>query len=233
MKHAVLVIIIGFSMLPLSSLSQVQSPQEPASLLSPRFNSFEKQLILENQRLKAASNEWWEELVTPAFLGMLVAAVGVLATSRFNKQQIESRKWELIQSSFSWLSGGTQDRNIGIAVAEHFWDKKSQYRDTWLRLYANQAVYLLADQFDRKAQDHKRKPEDVLQRLDEELSLQRLMRRLVEQKERIEKLQRSYLVYAIEKRLIDCEKGKYVLPADKHRITERLLLEWKDEFESN
>jgi hypothetical protein len=168
----------------------------------------------------------------PSALAVIVALGGLAATAFSVWRQNQNHKSELIQSSFSWLAGDTQDRNIGIAVAEHFWAKEPKYHDTWLRLFTNQAVYLLADQFDRKAQDHKRASQDVLQRLDEELSLQRLMKKLVENKCKIGELQCDYLLYAIQKRLEDDQK--YNLPDkssdDKNRVTKDQLCEWKKQL---
>jgi hypothetical protein len=222
MRCTAYLILLGLIMFPQTSLAQESVPQVSLSQLPSQFSDFEKQLYIENEKLKMTSKAWWEDLLTPAVIGLFA---GIWVTWWFNRKQIENRKWELIQSSFSWLAGGTQDRNIGIAVAEHFWNEESKYCETWLRLFTNQAVYLLADQFDRKAQDHKRQSHEVLQRLDEELSLQRLMAKLMDNKETIGKLQCDYLLHAIQKRLDDDKK--YALPTADNRVTKDQLLAWR------
>jgi hypothetical protein len=182
MRNIGYLVIFWLIIFPSAGLAQDSIHDAAIDNLPPQFSLFEKQLFIENQKLRNASEPWYKGVWTPAFLSVLVAFAGVYVTRQFNNKQMENRRWELIQSSFNWLAGRTQNRNIGIAVAEHFWEKEPEYRKTWLRLFVNQAVYLLADQFDRKAQDHKRNPDEVLQRLDEELTLQRIMEKIVANK---------------------------------------------------
>jgi hypothetical protein len=207
----------------------------------PQFSSFEKQLYFENAkleeenaRLRSVRGGWLQEASTPAvitgFVTAILSLIGLIINMMYNKAQAENRNWELIQSSFNWLAGEYKRETLALQLPSVFGTKRDAYRKTWLHLFSNQAVYLLADQFDRKAQDHKRELNEVLQRLDEELTLRRLMFKLIENKEIIEALQQDYLRYAIKKRLDDNTDGKYPLSTETGRITEELLKDWREKL---
>jgi len=232
MKRIAKLSLVALLLAPMICAGMDNTPPQSNSHLPLQFSPFEKYLYAENAKLRTASKAWYTPFVTPAILVGLAAVVSLVVTSRNNRRQIEIRELELIQSSFRWLAGGTQDRNIGISVAEHFWDKKPENQSTWLKLFANQAVYLLAEQFDRKAQDHKREPKDILQRLDEELTLRRVMSVILENRKDIGDLQRDYLEYAIEKRLLHDAEGRYPLSETPGRITKTRLKAWKKQLGS-
>ena len=53
------------------------------------------------------------------------------------------RKRELLITAFSYFTGGTQKRSIGISIIEGLWSKKEKYSEFIVPLLTNQIVYIV------------------------------------------------------------------------------------------
>jgi hypothetical protein len=111
---------------------------------------------------------------------------------------------EIFLDSLGWFEGGTQKRNIGIAIVESEWDKKDNkdFRSRWTSVLTNQAVYLLT----RKPTKGKEK-EPVFH---EEQNLIRIMDILMEKADVKENYKNEFLflTYAFKNHINNPESKK-------------------------
>jgi len=62
---------------------------------------------------------------------------------------------EILYESLKWFEGGTQNRSIGIAVVTTSWQAYPEFRELWIEVVANQAIYLLTgSKQGEKAHEH-------------------------------------------------------------------------------
>lgn len=55
----------------------------------------------------------------------------------------KAREEQSLQETLSYFTGGTQKRNVGIALVEGVWQSKPQYMNILVPVITNQIVYLL------------------------------------------------------------------------------------------
>ena len=86
-----------------------------------------------------------------AVIAALGATVAFFLTRYWNKRDAEAsarevmrvRDKEILYESLKWFEGRTQNRSIGIAVVSTSWTKYPEFRELWIEVLANQAIYLL------------------------------------------------------------------------------------------
>ena len=79
---------------------------------------------------------------------LLIIAIGgwSVAIIQFIVSLVEryfQRKRELLLTAFSYFTGGSQKRSIGISIIEGLWTKKEKYSEFLVPLLSNQIVYVL------------------------------------------------------------------------------------------
>lgn len=98
--------------------------------------------------------------VTAALVGAMTAGVvslvGAVVVQRLNQkdrrreiqraeaERMQTRREEFLFRSREHFGGGTQERSVGIAIAEAFWKRVPDQVDVLVPLLLNQVVYLLA-----------------------------------------------------------------------------------------
>jgi hypothetical protein len=96
-----------------------------------------------------------EVAVAAAIAGGTISVIGAIASQvvagrerrETNKRDIgeraNSRREEFLFRALEHFGGGTQERSVGIAIAEAFWRSVPQQVDVLVPLLLNQLVYLL------------------------------------------------------------------------------------------
>ncbi len=128
------------------------------------------------------------------------------------------KTWQCLLESLRWFEGGTQKRNIGIALVESEWDKHPEFQDQWTSILVNQGIYLLTRE--------KTKEETQEDAFHEEANLYRIMNLLIDKAQKnsiITDSQRKSLTTAIQENHLMQQDSQCNL---KLKIDSEILKEW-------
>jgi hypothetical protein len=82
--------------------------------------------------------------VIPALIGASVGVmIAVVQAVLGYLERMRSRRDASLFQAFQYFDGGTQRRNIGIAIIEGLWQEAPHLRGLFIPLMVNQAIYLL------------------------------------------------------------------------------------------
>ena len=132
--------------------SQIQEPStktidESLEGINKLLTNLKGDIQRDIEQIEEKQTSWLTpQVLVPLTVGALGTISGFIIALITAFSNLSIKREEHVFNSLQWLSGGTQERSIGIAVIDANWKKFPHLHETWTSVLVAQAVYLLAEQ---------------------------------------------------------------------------------------